>query len=159
MNGVRSLRRRLAAWTLALWSGLGLAQMPAQFAVGDCAVYREGGDGRLFKTPTYWLQGTVAAVTTERRLAGLCPRFAKSDVALSREEKWALARAMPCVAREAEVGEVAVTRIHLVVDAWETPWSSQHGTEGLLFRGALMGSALVKGQAIDIDAAWLARCE
>ena len=159
MNIARILRRRLAGCAIALCSGLASAQMPVQFSVGDCAVYREGGSGRLLKTPTYWLRGTVAAVTSEERLVGVCPRFAKSEVALSREEKWTMARAMPCVADEAEVRQVAVTRIRLIVQAWETPWSSQHGTEELLFRGAFLGSALTKGESIDIDATWLARCE
>ncbi len=158
MNMAQIWRPWLVGWTIALWSGLLPAQTPA-FSVGDCAVYREGGSGRLFKSPTYWLQGTVLAVTREERLAGLCPRFAKSGAALSREEKWAMARAMPCVARQTEIGQVAMTRVRLAVQTWETPWSSQHGMEGLLFRGAFLGAALVKGEAIDIDAAWLDRCE
>ena len=131
MRTALGLNRRLTGWVLALWPCLA----SAQFAVGDCAVYREGGEGRLLKAPVYWLKGTVAALSVERRQTDLCPRFTKSAMALTREEKWTMARAFPCADRESDIRFVDVRRVRLVADAWETPWSSQHGTEGL-WRGS-----------------------
>ena len=126
---------------------------------GDCVVFREGGEGRLFKTPTYWLKGLVLAVLTERRQIRVCPQFAKPQSGYTREEWVQLAQAMPCVNREAGVHEADVSRAQIVVDSWETPWSVQHGATGLLFRGSFMNQPLAKGVVVDIDTAWLEHCE
>ncbi|MDQ5881758.1 MAG: hypothetical protein QG616_1589, partial [Pseudomonadota bacterium] len=32
------------------------AQMPVP---GDCAMFREGGEGYIMKTPTYWVRGRI----------------------------------------------------------------------------------------------------
>jgi hypothetical protein len=126
---------------------------------GDCAIFIEGGDGRIFRAPTYWVRGTISGVTRERRVAGRCPQIAKSRSTYVREDWVRIAAATPCVQTDAEVREVEVVRIKLNVDEWETPWSHQHGTAGWLFRGYFLDSLLKKGSVIDMDASWLQRCE
>ena len=126
--------------------------------VGDCAIFREGGSGRVLKAPTYWLKGTVGAVYAERRLAGRCPRIGKPLAAYTRDDWVRIAASTPCVERDADVREVDVLRIRFVVDEWETPWSFQHGSTGWLFRGYFLDRALKKGEIIDMDASWLERC-
>jgi len=54
---------------------------------------------------------------------------------------------------------VSVIRVQLAVEAWETPWSSQHGAGGWLFRGQFLDQTLRKGEIVDIDANWLEPCE
>ena len=127
--------------------------------IGDCAIFREGGSGRIFRTPTYWMKGTIAALSAERRVAGLCPQMGKPLSAYTRDDWVRIAASTPCVQTAAEVREVDVLRIRFVVDEWETPWSYQHGTTGWLFRGYFLDRALKKGEIIDMDAAWLERCE
>ena len=130
-----------------------------EFEVGDCVVFREGGDGRVFKAPTYWWKGRVVSLTTERREAGLCPVIAKPRSSFTREERVRLARAMPCVQREADVREILVRRGQIEIVSWETPWSNQHGTAGLLFRGMFLDSALVQGGIVEVDVDWLESCD
>lgn len=126
---------------------------------GDCVMFREGGVGRVFKTPTYWLKGSIADIRQERRLAGRCPKMGKQESAYTREDWMRIAAATPCVENDADVGEVAVLRIRVAVEEWETPWSNQHGAVGWLFRGYFLDQELKKGGLIDMDANWLERCE
>lgn len=127
--------------------------------VGDCAIFREGGDGRVFKTPTYWLKGTISSVSRERRVAGRCPQIARPRAAYTRDDWVRVAAATPCVQTDAEVQEVDVLRIKISVIDWETPWSHPHGTTGWLFRGYFLDTPLKKGEVIDMDASWLEHCE
>lgn len=127
--------------------------------LGDCVLFREGGVGFIFKTPTYWLKGKVAEISQEHRLAGRCPKIGKSETAYNRDDWARIAAATPCVESDAEVREVPVLRIHVAVEEWETPWSIQHGTVGWLFRGQFLNTPLRRGELIDMDATWLERCE
>lgn len=127
--------------------------------LGDCVMFREGGDGLLLKTPTYWLKGSVADISHERRWAGRCPKIGKQVSAYSRDDWVRIAAATPCVENDADGRDVPVLRIRVTVDDWETPWSNQHGTVGWLFRGYFLDKALKKGESIDMDAQWLERCE
>lgn len=127
--------------------------------LGDCVLFREGGAGLLLKTPSYWLRGSIAAITSEQRLADVCPQIGKAESAYAREDWVRVAAATPCVDRRDQVREVTVTRIQVAVEAWETPWSSMHGTAGWLFRGHFLDQPLKKGELIDMDASWLERCE
>jgi hypothetical protein len=136
-----------------------VATVPTSLLMGDCVMFREGGAGLVFKTPTYWLKGVISKISTERRLAGRCPVIGKSMSAYSRNDWVRVVAAMPCVDHEADVREVDVVRVYVTVDAWETPWSNQHGTVGWLFRGKFLDTALKKGEQIDMDARWLERCE
>jgi len=136
-----------------------LAKISSDIHVGECVIFHEGGAGLLFKTPTYWLKGAVAGVSPERRRAGPCPEIGKLRPAYTREDWVRFAAANPCVENDAEVREVDVLRIRMTVEAWETPWSNQHGTAGWLFRGHFLDRLLKKGEVIDMDANWLERCE
>ncbi len=127
--------------------------------LGDCVVFREGGSGRILKTPTYWLKGSIAAISHERRLAGRCPEIGKLASNYTRADWARVAAATPCVGNDAEIREVAVLRIRVVVEAWETPWSNQHGTVGWLFRGQFLEQPLKQGGLIEMDATWLEHCE
>ncbi len=140
---------------LLAWSPLAFGEM----STGECVVFREGGDGRLLKTPTYWLKGRVLSVATERRALGVCPKIAKPPSRYTHEDWVRLAQSMPCHNGEAGPQELEVSRVSVVVDSWETPWSALHGTAGLLFRGNFMGHPLTKDSVVDIDATWLERCE
>lgn len=128
-------------------------------APGDCVMFREGGEGRLFKAPTYWLRGTVREVATEPHWAGRCPDLGKPRSAFTPDDWARLVAASPCVEREDEAREVERTRVRIAVDAWETPWSYSHGSAGWLFRGRFLGHRLTQGEALDLDAHWLTRCE
>ena len=59
--------------------------------IGDCVIFREGGGGFILKAPTYWLKGSIAALSSERRVAGLCPKIGKQVSAYSRDD-WARVR-------------------------------------------------------------------
>jgi hypothetical protein len=135
------------------------AVTPRYPQVGECVIFREGGGGYVFKAPTYWLKGTIAGLFEERRTAGLCPKIGKPETAYSSEDWIRVAAATPCVQNAAEVREVSVLRVQVKVDAWETPWSNQHGTAGWLFRGQFLDKPLHQGETIDMDASWLERCE
>ena len=127
--------------------------------VGDCVIFREGGGGYVLKAPTYWLKGSIAGLSEERRLAGRCPQIGKPVVAYSREDWVRVAAAIPCVVNDADVREVPVLRVRVTAEAWETPWSNQHGTAGWLFRGQFLNTPLRQGRIIDMDASWLERCK
>ncbi len=127
--------------------------------VGDCVMFREGGVGLLFRTPTYWLKGTIAALSPGRRMAGRCPVIGKQVSAYGREDWVRVAAAMPCVENDSEVRDVDVLRVSVAVEEWETSWSNPHGTAGWLFRGQFLDQSLKKGGLIDMDATWLERCE
>lgn len=148
----------LAAFWLAAQAVAGEVS-PAMPLVGDCAIFRESGGGRVVKAPTYWLRGSIAAISVERRLAGRCPRIGKPQAAYQRDDWVRIAASTPCVQTDAEIREVDVVRIHLKVDEWETPWSFSHGTTGWLFRGYFLDKALQKGIVLDMDSSWLERCE
>ena len=127
--------------------------------IGDCVIFREGGAGWLLKGATYWLKGSIAGISRERRMANVCPRLNKPPSGYTRSDWALLAAATPCVARDSEVREVAVLRIRVSVENWETPWSYQHGTVGWLFRGMFLDQTLKKGEVINMDASWLEPCE
>ncbi len=126
--------------------------------IGDCVIFREGGAGWLLKAPTYWFKGSLASLSRERRLANVCLRIGKQASAYTQADQLRLAAALPCVDKESEVGEVAVLRARVAVEAWETPWSQQHGSTGWLFRGQFLEQTLSKGAVIEIDAKWLEPC-
>ncbi len=126
--------------------------------VGDCVMFREGGVGHILKTPTYWLQGTVARIIEERRKAERCPVIDKPHSAFSRSDWLRLAAAQPCVTNDADVREVDIRRVQVSIEEWETPWSIQHGSVGWLFRGKFLETPLQKGGLIDMDASWLVPC-
>ena len=126
--------------------------------LGDCVVFREGGGGLILKSPTYWLRGSIAAMTQESRIAGRCPDMGKPQSSYTHQDWVRIAAAMPCVENDNEVRAVNVTRIRMAVEAWESPWSYQHGTAAWLFRGEFLDRRLQKGELIDMDATWLERC-
>ena len=129
------------------------------FQAGDCVVFREGGAGLILKTPTYWVKGRISAVSRERKLTGRCPLIAKPVQAYSHDDWVLVVSAAPCVDDESDRREVPVVRVQVAVDAWETPWSYQHGTVGWLFRGQFLDKPLKKDGLIEMDPAWLDRCE
>jgi hypothetical protein len=150
---------------LALWAAVMMSPVFAreealpEFRLGECVMFREGGTGYLLTTPTYWVKGRVAGIESKRRWADRCPVIGKPVSAYSRSDWATVVEAIPCVASDSEVGEVSVLRVQLVVDDWETPWSKQHGAAGWLFRGMFVDKPLKKGVSIDMDAAWLERCD
>ena len=117
----------------------------ATIVVGDCVIFREGGVGRILKTPTYWVRGRVVGVAQEQRMAGRCPRIDKPVSAYSHQDWTRVAAVMPCVGGDGEAQEVNVTRIRFAVEDWDTPWSSLHGAAGMLFRGSYLDRPLRKG--------------
>lgn len=133
--------------------------------VGDCVIFREGGAGRLLTAPTYWLKGSIAALSRQRRQLDRCPHIGKPASAFTPADQARLAAAMPCVEQTSASAlatpprEVEVMRVQVAVADWETPWSHQHGTTGWLFRGRFLEQPLAKGALIDMDATWLERCE
>lgn len=147
--------------SLAACCGMFLAWSPAwgAFSVGDCVVFREGGEGRLLKSPTFWVSGVVSEVRKERGPLRICPGDAPGSL-VTREVLWQLARAAPCVFERPQgaLPDVEVTRVRMAADAWETPWSSAHGETGLLFRGTFMGEPLAKGGQLEMPADWLRPC-
>lgn len=155
----------ILAWSLLAGTAVAAGEVTPPAAaqagpqVGDCAIFSEGGNGRIFRMPTYWVKGKIAGVSRERRTAGRCPQIAKPDSAYKREDWIRIAASTPCVQTDADVREVDVVRIKLSVDEWETPWSYQHGTPRWLFRGYFLDTPLKKGEVIDMDASWLERCE
>ncbi|MBP9805194.1 MAG: hypothetical protein KBE22_09865 [Candidatus Accumulibacter sp.] len=147
------------ATSLFAASALADDALPAAPQPGDCVTFREGGSGWLLKAPTYWLRGVIAGVSRERRMAKVCPRIGKPVSAYTRVDQLRMAAATPCVEHDSEVGEVDVLRLQVSVEAWETPWSYQHGNVGWLFRGQFLEQTLKHGQVIDMDAGWLEPCE
>jgi len=126
---------------------------------GDCGIFREGGNGRLLKTPTWWLRGTLTEVRRETRRADVCPRFDRPPQSFTPADWARLAAALPCVSSPDAVREVEVWRVTLRADAWETPWTHAHGDNGWLFRGQFLEQPLRAGALIEMDASWLERCE
>jgi hypothetical protein len=155
-NAIILLGWLMLAAPVSAENGSGVSE---ELQVGDCVMFREGGVGLLLKSPTYWLRGTVAKASAERRLAGRCPVIGKPQSAYSRNDWLLFAAAQPCVTHDAEVRVVDVLRVRVSVDEWETPWSLQHGSAGWLFRGKFLDTDLHKGVQIDMDAGWLVRCE
>ncbi|MEI7613109.1 MAG: hypothetical protein WCK63_09380 [Betaproteobacteria bacterium] len=149
-----------------LWAALTMGAAFAREALplpelrpGECVIFREGGGGYVLTTPTFWLKGRVAGIETQRRWAGRCPVIGKAPAAYSRSDWATVVEALSCVASDSEVGEVSVVRVQVVVESWDTPWSNQHGAAGWLFRGMFVDKPLKKGDSIDMDAAWLERCD
>ncbi|SDG78272.1 hypothetical protein [Propionivibrio dicarboxylicus] len=132
----------------------------ADISEGDCVVLREGGEGRLLKSPTFWVKGVVSEIHRERQSVKECPAAARAGSAVTREALWQLARATPCVFGrvEGDSADVDVTRARIVVESWETPWTAAHGETGLLFRGTYIGEPLIKGGAIEMPVDWLKSC-
>lgn len=126
--------------------------------VGDCVEFREGGSGWLLTTPVYWLRGSLTAIRSERRTPARCPRLERPPSTYTPAERALLARSLPCRADNARLAEIEVTRASVTVDAWETPWSHQHGTAGWLFRGQFLDQTLTRGGIVEMDAEWLTRC-
>lgn len=126
---------------------------------GACALFREGGAGFLLTTPTYWLRGTIMEIRRERRPTAVCPAIKRALGDYTREDHRRIAAATPCVSDPARVREVDVVKIRLAVDAWETPWTYQHGTPGWLFRGHFLDTELRQGAIIEMDASWLEGCD
>ncbi|NJA88536.1 hypothetical protein HCX48_04755 [Rhodocyclus tenuis] len=135
------------------------AETPLGPQPGQCALFREGGQGYVLKAPTYWLRGTLTEVRRERRHAGLCPAQEKPPSRLSPEDRARYAAALPCVRRANDEREVDVWRVTLRVEAWETPWTRAHGASGWLYRGQFLDQPLREGALLDLDAAWLEACE
>jgi len=135
-----------------------LSAPAASLRLGDCVIFREGGGGLILKSPTYWLRGSIAGMTQESRIAGRCPDLGKPQSSYTHQDWVQVAAAMPCVENDADARTVDVTRVRMAVEAWETPWSYQHGTAGWLFRGQFLDQRLQKGELIDMDASWLERC-
>lgn len=132
----------------------------ADIGVGDCVIFREGGEGRLLKSPTFWLKGVVSEMRREREPVKECPVTIGAGSGISREALWQLARSAPCVFNrgKSDPAEVDVTRVRVVVDAWETPWTTAHGDVGLLFRSTYIGQPLVKGGIVEMLADGLKSC-
>ena len=143
---------------MPVWAPAGFAE-EAVLRAGDCAIYREGGVGRLFKSPTYWMRGDIIEIQNERHEAKLCPPMNKPFSAYS-DTDWAeLASSLPCVRDAARAGEVDVLRARLRVSSWDTPWSVHHGQTGWLFRGRFLGQPLERNGIIVLDVRWLDRCD
>jgi len=126
---------------------------------GDCAMFREGGEGYILKTPTYWLRGTVDAIYRRPHRMALCPQMGKPRERYTRDDWMRVADAYPCVTDPAKEREVEAIRIRLRADAWDTPWTSQHGHNGWLYRGHFLNTELKEGVILDIDGTLLERCE
>ena len=139
-------------------SGVVMTSGAMAHEIGACVVYREGGVGKVLKTPTYWVRGQVHEIRTEQRLAARCPGLAKPLWSFTHQDWLERAAAFPCVDDEADIREVTVSRVRFLVDAWETPWSRAQGVAGLLFRGQFMGVDLSRGAIVELDASWLESC-
>jgi len=132
----------------------------ADIGVGDCVIFREGGEGRLLKSPTFWVKGVVSEMRREREPVRDCPSTVGAGSVISREALWQLARSAPCALNRggSDPAEVEVTWVQVVVDAWETPWTNAHGDVGLLFRGTYIGQPLAKGGTVKMLADGLKSC-
>lgn len=125
---------------------------------GDCALFREGGAGYILTQPSYYVRGTIVEVYTRRHRMGLCPDLRKPRERYTRADWKALAEAYPCVSSEGLARDVDAIRIRMRADEWDTPWSSQHGHNGWLFRGHFLDTELKQGVVLDIDGSLLERC-
>lgn len=128
-------------------------------ASSDCALFREGGAGKILQAPVYWLRGTVIDTYRRPHRFDVCPLPANQPPATYSRADWRrLADAWPCVSQPAARRDGEVSRVRLRVDAWETPWSNAHGYAGWLYRGHFLDVELQKGLVIDIDASLLGSC-
>ena len=132
------------------------ARMPA---AGDCAAYREGGEGYMLTKPTFWLRGTIIEVYRQARRMDLCPLLGKPQDRYTRDDWQRMTDAYPCVSSADKVRDVDAIRIRLRVDAWDTPWTNAHGHNGRLYRGQFLRTELKQGVELDIDGSLLERCE
>ena len=122
-------------------------------------MFREGGEGYILKTPTYWLRGTVDAIYRRPHRMALCPQMGKPREALHARRLDAGRRRLPlrhhCPAKEREVEAIRIACVptpgtRLDVTA-RTQWLAlsrpfpQHRTQG--------------GCHLDIDGTLLERCE
>ena len=130
-------------------------QQRAAVQIGDCVLFREGGSGYLLKAPSYWLKGKVVEVFSEAKETQLCPRITKAPANYSREDRLALIATWPCVASPEEVVVLNVPRIRLQIQAWETPWSKQHGQVGLLYQGQFLDQVLQKNMLLTMNPDWV----
>lgn len=126
---------------------------------GDCAMFREGGQGYILKGPAYWLRGRIEEVYKRPHRMGLCPNLGKTRERYTRDDWVTIADAYPCVTNPEHVGEVQAIRIRMRAEAWDTPWSLSHGHNGWLFRGHFLKTELKEGVVLDIDGTLLERCE
>ena len=126
---------------------------------GDCALYREGGEGYILVAPTYYVRGTIAEVYKRSHRMELCPSIPRTRLNYTRADWRELAEAYPCVSDPAKVAEIEVIRIRLRVEDWETPWALQHGRNGMLMKGHFLDTELKQGVELDIDGTLLLRCE
>ncbi len=126
---------------------------------GDCAIFREGGQGYILKAPTYWLKGTIVEIYRRPHRMDVCPDAGKPRAHYKREDWVRLAAAYPCVSDPARVADVEAIRVRLRVDDWDTPWSVQHGRNGWLMRGHFLDIELEEGRVVDIDGTLLEYCE
>jgi hypothetical protein len=129
---------------------------PAQ---GDCALYREGGGGYILKEPTYWLRGTVIETYMRPHRMDVCPNLGKPRAHFTREDWVRIAAAYPCVTDPAKVADIAVVRIRLRAEEWDTPLGVQHGRNGMLMRDHFLDTELAEGVVLDIDGTLLERCD
>lgn len=143
---------------LAVVSGA-FADAPRMPVPGDCAMFREGGRGYILKAPVYWLRGRIEEVYERPHQMGLCPKLDRPRERYTRADWMIVAEAYPCVANPDNVGEVKAIRIRMRADAWDTPWSLQHGHNGWLYRGYFLNTELKEGVLLDIDGTLLERCE
>jgi len=128
-------------------------------AAGDCAVFREGGAGYILTTPVYWLRGRIEEVYTRPHQMALCPQLGKTPERYTRDDWMKIAETYPCANEPAKVRELQAVRIRLRAEAWDTPWTSQHGHNGWLYRGHFLKTELKEGVVLDIDGSLLERCD
>lgn len=128
-------------------------------AAGDCAMFREGGVGYILTTPVYWLRGRIEEVYTRPHQMALCPQLGKTPERYNRDDWMKIAETYPCASDPAKVRELQAVRVRLRVEAWDTPWSSQHGHNGWLYRGHFLKTELKEGVVLDIDGSLLERCD
>lgn len=126
---------------------------------GDCALYREGGEGYILVAPTYYVRGTITEVYKRQHRMELCPSIPRTRLNYTRDDWRQLADAYPCVSDPAKVGEVETIRIRMRVEDWETPWAPQHGRNGMLMKGHFLDTELKQGVELDIDGTLLLRCD
>ena len=136
----------------------GAEESPGLPNTGDCVIYREGGDGYVFKTPTWWVSGAISEIYTQKRLMDTCPLANKNKMLYTRDDWIKMTEAYPCVDSQEKARHVEVTRIRFKVKEWETPWVKTHGQNGRLYRGYYLDIPLKTGATIDIDGTLLEQC-
>lgn len=127
--------------------------------VGDCALFREGGEGYILRAPTYHLKGKIVEIYRRPHYMGLCPDPGRTKANYRREDWLRLAEAYPCVTDPAKAREVEAIRVKIEVEDWDTPWSVQHGRNGWLMREHFLDIELKAGVVVDIDGTLLEYCE